>query len=574
MARPILDGVQDFSQLRERDYFYVDKTSFIREWWQGEQNNSGVSLILRPRRFGKTLLLSTVEQFFSTRYAGRGDLFEGLDVWQDANLRALQGTWPVIFLSLAAVKGGNFATQRGQIIHEIVRVYADFRASGLTETLVPEDRKRFATIETGMDDATAISALNQLCELMYRRYGKKTIILLDEYDTPLQEAWVNGFWAETVSFLRNLFNATFKTNSYLHRALLTGITRQLLRAEHVTDGDRNARVSRESMFSDLNNIRVFSTTTPQYMTCCGFTEAEVLAALDEYGLTDREGVKDMYDGYTFGTTSGIYNPWSIVSYLQDPRLIAWWANTSSNALAGKLVREGSPELKQDFMTLLEGGSITSKIDEQIVYDQLDDDASIWSLLLASGYLKTDSYDIESGIYSLRLTNGEVRRAMSGLVAKWFSKSGGAYGNFIKALLQNDLKYMNRFMNDVAYHCFSFFDTGTQPNRTEPERFYHGFVLGLLVDLRDRYIVTSNRESGFGRYDVMLEPRDPAKDDAFIFEFKVHDADEETDLKATVSAALAQIDAKGYAQHLVERGIPMARIRKYGFAFRGKEVLIG
>lgn len=558
MARPILDGVQDFSQLRERDYFYVDKTPFIREWWQGEQNNSGVSLILRPRRFGKTLLLSTVEQFFSTRYADRGDLFKGLDVWQDAGLRATQGTWPVIFLSLAAVKGGNFATQRGQILHEIVRVYADFRRFGLPDFLTAEDQKRFAAIDTDMDDATVIGSLNLLCELLHSRYGKKTIILLDEYDTPLQEAWVNGFWAETVSFLRNLFNATFKTNSYLHRALLTGIT----------------RVSRESMFSDLNNIRVFSVTTPQYMTCCGFTEAEVFAALEEYGLTDREGVKAMYDGYTFGTTSGIYNPWSIVSYLQDPRLMAWWANTSSNALAGKLVREGSPALKQDFMTLLEGGSITSQIDEQIVYDQLDDDASIWSLLLASGYLKIDKYDIETSIYTLRLTNGEVRRAMAGLVAKWFSKSGGAYGNFIKALLQDDLKYMNRYMNDVAYHCFSFFDTGTQPNRTEPERFYHGFVLGLLVELRDRYLVTSNRESGFGRYDVMLEPRDPARDSAFIFEFKVHDADDEADLKATVAAALAQIAAKDYAQQLEARGIQQDRIRKYGFAFRGKEVLIG
>ncbi len=558
MARPILDGVQDFSQLREKNYFYVDKTHFIREWWDGKQDNSGVSLILRPRRFGKTLLLSMVEQFFSTKYANRADLFEGLDVWEDATFHALQGTWPVIFLSLAGVKGNNFTMQRELLLLQIVRLFSTFAELDSSNLLKPEDRDHLAMIRPGMSDAVAVDSLNFLCSLLHRIHGKKVIVLLDEYDTPLQEAWVNGFWPETVAFLRSLFNATFKTNPYLERAILTGIT----------------RVSRESMFSDLNNICVYSTTTPAFMTCCGFTEDEVFAAMDERGLTDRAGVKAMYDGYTFGTTSGIYNPWSIVNYLKDPRLIAWWANTSSNSLAGKLVQEGSPELKKDFMTLLEGGSITSKLDEQIVYDQLNDDASIWSLLLASGYLKTDTYDIESGIYTLRLTNGEVRRTMSGLVAKWFANSRGAYGNFLKALLQNDLDFMNDFMNDIASCCFSSFDTGGSPEKSNPERFYHGFVLGLLVDLRDRYILTSNRESGLGRYDVMLEPRDPAKDDAFIFEFKVHRPRLEKSLDDTVASALAQIEDKGYEQKLVERGIPRERIRKYGFAFRGKEVLIG
>ena len=556
MPRPILDGAQDFSKFREGNYFYVDKTDFIREWWSNDQHGNDVSLILRPRRFGKTLMLSTVEQFFSTRYANRSDLFEGLDIWKDEEFRAIQGTWPVIFISLAAVKGSDFATQREQIILAIVKLFYRFKDLNSPQYLSPEEQQHFSAMTPNMNNATLFESLNLLCQWLYNRYGKKSIILLDEYDTPLQEAWVKGFWPEMVEFMRNFFNATFKTNPYLERALLTGIT----------------RVSRESMFSDLNNIHVFSTTTPRYMTSFGFTEDEVFSAMDERNLDDKAGVKAMYDGYTFGTVSGIYNPWSIVNYLQEPELKCWWANTSSNSLAGKLVQEGSVELKQDFMTLLEGGTITANIDEQIVYNSLTGNPdAVWSLLMVSGYLTPVSYNDE--LFELKLTNKEVRKMFEGLVKAWFS-STSSYNQFLKALMQDDLKHMNNFMNDVAFHCFSSFDTGSQPNRTEPERFYHGFVLGLLVDLRENYILTSNRESGFGRYDVMLEPRDKARGDAFIIEFKVHDAIDESDLKATVDAALAQIEAKGYAQQLIERGISKERIKKYGVAFRAKEVLIG
>ena len=380
--------------------------------------------------------------------------------------------------------------------------------------------------------------------------------MLDEYDTPLQEAWIEGFWLETIKFMSNLFNATFKSNPYLQRALLTGITRG----------------SREYMFSDLNNIYVYSISTPQYMTCCGFTEEEVFSALDEYVLNDRENVNAMYDGYTFGTMHGIYNPWSIVSYLKEPSLKAWWANTSSNALAGILMREGSATLKQDFKSLLEGNTITSSVDEQIVFNSLTGNPeAVWSLLLVAGYLTPVSQNGKR--FTLKLTNGEVRDMFEGLVSNWF-KDTAAYSNFLKALMQNDLDFMNEYMNNIATSCLSFFDVGSLTGKADPERFYHGFVLGLLVDLRDHYVMTSNRENGLGRYDVMLEPRDPSIHDAFIFEFKVHKLKSESSMEETVLSALAQIEAKGYAQQLVERGISQDRIRKYGFAFRGKEILIG
>ena len=561
MKKAISIGIQGFSDLREQDCFFVDKTNFIKEWWE---NRDVVTLITRPRRFGKTLNMSMLDCFFSNKYANRADLFEGLSIWQDETYRKLQGTYPVIFLSFAAVKAGNLEDAKTQIKQEITRLYWENRNLMKEDIFGEDERELYYRTTVKMDDVTAQDSLRNLSVWMERYYGKKVIILLDEYDTPMQEAYVQGYWDEFTSFVRSLFNASFKTNPYLERAIMTGIT----------------RVSKESIFSDLNNLRVVTTTSNLYADCFGFTEEEVFAALDEYGMGDKKDeVKQWYDGFTFGEHRDIYNPWSITNYLDERRLYPYWASTSSNGLVSRLIRTASADVKEKMEDLLRGQAITVNFDEQIVYNQLDDnEEAIWSLLLASGYLKVQNIDYR-GItlepwYTLDITNIETLSMFMTMFRGWFKNKDANYNDFVKALLKGSLKEMNIYMNDVALATFSSFDTGKKPSeKSQPERFYHGFVLGLLVELRDRYQIRSNRESGYGRYDVMLTPVTEV-DDAIVIEFKVHESDEEESLQDTVRTALDQIKEKNYDAELLLQGIPADRIRHYGFAFEGKKVLIG
>ncbi len=557
-------GVQRFDKLREEDSFYIDKTGFIREWWE---TGSDVTLITRPRRFGKTLNMSMTECFFSNKYADRGDLFEGLDIWNDEKYRQLQGTYPVIFMSFAGIKAGNVTDMRAAVKIAIANVYGEYKEMMRSDKFDGNDRESFEAVNERMEDVKAYTAIHSLCIWLEKYYGRKVIVLLDEYDTPMQEAWLGGYWDEAVSFFKSFFDLTFKTNPHLYRGIITGIT----------------KISKESIFSDLNNLKVVTTTSSQYAASFGFTEEEVFQALDDMGLGDqKQGVKQWYDGFTFGKYTDIYNPWSITSFIEeDGGYKAYWANTSSNSLINSLIQTGNREIKQTMEILIKGGSFKAMIDEQIVFSQLDGNTdAVWSLLLATGYLKVLGVEVvgerKDMLYTLTITNMETRIMFENMVKGWFAGDTGiVYNEFIRAMLSDNVRKMNTFMNKVALHTFSSFDSGNHPSvETQPERFYHGFVLGMVVNLADRYKVRSNRESGYGRYDVMIEPLDKTKK-AFIFEFKVLDADdEEKTLEDTLANAHKQIEEKNYEAELIAEGFAPRQVRKYGFAFRGKECLIG
>lgn len=574
-------GITDFSDIINRNVFYVDKTYFIKEWYE---NADQVTLITRPRRFGKTLTLSMVETFFSNRYADCSSLFEGLAVWEDENLRGLQGRYPVINFSLANVKQKNFESMKTVIRMLLAELFDRHSYLLESEKLSAAEKEEFlAFSQRNASDEECMHAFRFLSKCMYEHFGEKVMILIDEYDTPMLEAYTAGYWEEAIEYTRRMFHAAFKDNPYLDRGLMTGIT----------------RITQESIFSDLNNPRVVTTTVDMYQTCFGFTEDEVFAALDTYDLADKkEDVKYWYDGFQFGSRGEIYNPWSILNFLSEKCLKPFWMNTSGNALVGKLVREGSVKVKDEFETLLAGGTVRTEIDESITYMELaraafaaparstqpfqiaarwaasaelrGDSKTIWSWFLTTGYVKTVNRTDEG--YEISLTNYEVREALYKLVKKWFSESYDEYTEFIRMLLCGNLEGMQRYMQKVTLYTFSYFDVGSHSTEGEKaEQFYHGFTLGIIADLYRTHILTSNRESGFGRYDVSIEPKDKSKD-GIVIEFKVFDPKKEETLEDTVRRALAQIEDQDYEADLKARGVE--KVRKYGFAFKGKEVLIG
>lgn len=510
MQKVISIGKQNFVSLRENDCFYIDKTDLICKWWESKDE---ITLITRPRRFGKTLNMSMLNCFFSNQFTGREDLFKGLAVWKKEKYRNMQGTYPVIFLSFAAIKGSNYEDARDGIIMAINEAYSEHRYLLESNELTDGERKCFEEldyyaknpgIKKQVANDTICNAVKNLANCLSRYYKKKVIILLDEYDTPMQEAYLYGYWKEFTAFIRSLFNATFKTNPYLERAMMTGIT----------------RVSKESVFSDLNNLNVVTTTSTEYETCFGFSEEEVFQALEERGMNNQKKlVKSWYDGFVFGNTHDIYNPWSITNFLDKKQVRPYWADTSSNSMIDELIRKASTDIKEKMEELLQGKEIVVNFDEQIVFEQLDN-----------------------------------------------------YNQFMKALLSDDIDAMNYYMNQIIMTTFSYFDVG----QNEPERFYHGFVLGLIADQTDIYEIRSNRESGFGRYDVMMIPKikETKKYPAIIMEFKVRNIKREESLEDTVQTALTQIKEKCYDAELYDRGLKKEEIHHYGFAFEGKKVLIG
>lgn len=573
MNQVISIGKQDFSSLRENNCFYIDKSDLIREWWDSQDE---ITLITRPRRFGKTLNMSMLNYFFSNLYTDKKALFEDLSIWKEEKYRNLQGIYPVIFISFASVKGNTYQDTRDGVIMAINEAYSEHRYLLEWKGLTEGERKCFEELDNyaknpGIKEPVAndtiCNAVKNLSNCLYRYYKKKILIFLDEYDTPMQESYLYEYWKEFIAFIRNFFNATFKTNPYLERAMMTGIT----------------RVSKESVFSDLNNLNVVTTTSREYETCFGFTEQEVFCALETMGMSEeKQLVKSWYDGFVFGSRKDIYNPWSITNYLDKKQLRPYWADTSSNGLINRLIRRSSPEIKELMEELLQGREIVVNFDEQIVFEQLEqDENAIWSLMLASGYLKATEVEYRGILrdpwYHLMITNLETTAMFSSMFKGWFYQSRSNYNQFVKALLNSDLDAMNYYMNQISMATFSYFDmSGKEDGSGAPERFYHGFVLGLIADQTDQYEICSNRESGFGRYDVMMIPRKPGnrRCPAIIMEFKVHNSKKEETLEETVDHALDQIEAMNYDAQLFARGFERKEIRHYGFAFEGKKVLIG
>ena len=565
MKSVISIGNQDFISIRKNNCFYIDKTDFIREWWD---NQDSVTLITRPRRFGKTLNMSMAEYFFSVNHSECSKYFEDLVIWKEERFRKLQGTYPVISLSFADIKATTYETARRAVIRKLVKLYSTFEFVKSSKVLNEKDRAYFDSVEENMSDDAAAVAVNYLSDYLSRYYGKKVIILLDEYDTPLQESYIHGYWENLTAFIRSLFNSTFKTNPYMERGLLTGIT----------------RVSKESIFSDLNNLEVVTTTSEKYSGSFGFTEEEVFHALEENGLSDEKGtVRYWYDGFSFGKRKDIYNPWSITKYLDTGEYGTYWADTSGNMLISNLIRRSPAKIKTEMEDLLNGRVICTELDEQVIFEQLGRKrGAIWSLMLASGYLKVVSAEPLVGNrrkarkYTLALTNLEIQFMFEDMILRWFSPAKHETNEFIRALISGDIESMNEYMNDVALNTFSSFDSGKHTSEKKaPENFYHGFVLGLMVDQTDNYIITSNRESGFGRYDIMLEPKDKQtqKYPGIVIEFKVINPRKENSLEETVEAALKQIEEKNYDAELIKRGVKAENIHHYGFAFKGKKVLI-
>ena len=560
MGRTVSVGTQSFRQIREEGSFLIDKTMLIKDWWD---NKDSVTLITRPRRFGKTLNMNMLECFFSTEYSGRADLFEGMDIWGYEEFRNLQGTYPVISLSFSEVKDKNYKDMTDKLAFLFSDLYENFQgiienSKKLGNFEKEKFRKILDNLENKTNDLIIQTAVKTLSKLLFIHYGKPVIILLDEYDTPLQEAYTGGFWNELVSFMRLFFNSTFKDNKYMYRSVMTGIT----------------RVSRESLFSDMNNLELCTLSSVKYSNYFGFTEEEVFASMDEFGYTNKDEVKYWYDGFTVGDKTDIYNPWSVINFLDKGSLDTYWANTSSNSLVSSLIREADEEIKSDFEELLSGGTIVKSVDDEMVFSQLSESInSIWSLLSSSGYLKMKN--VGEDLYELQIVNYEVLKMFRNMVEGWFTSKTSKYSKLIKSLLNVQLEDLNEYMNILTESLMSSFDTGENPNDfLAPEKFYHGFVLGLLVELRDSYSVKSNRESGIGRYDVMLIPKN-RNDKAFIIEFKsVNRNRGEKSLENALTNALKQIEEFRYQQNLTDLGIPDENIVKYGFAFEGKKVLIG
>ena len=544
-------GESDFKSLRIKNYYYIDKTMYIKDMID---NSSKVVLVTRPRRFGKTLNMSMLKYYFDCRQKDNRELFNGLKIMeQEEKYTSKLGAYPVIYMTLKDVKGNNFEETLLSLRTELVELYIDYVSILENEKLLDVEKEMFKTIlNLKANKIDMQNALKLLTRLLYKVYEKPVILLLDEYDVPLQNAYVEGYYDEAVKFFKTFYGVTFKDNPYLEKTVITGVS----------------RVAKESIFSGANNFKVYTVLDNEFADDFGITEKEMDKMIEDFEVQDdKEEIKRWYDGYKIGEVEGIYNPWSILNYLTDRKLMPYWVNTSSNDLI-KLILKNSETVKEKIERLLKDEAIEVKIDlETVIVGIENNEDNIWGLMLGTGYLKVEeTVNIAEGIYKVKLPNYEIKHLFEDIIDKWFRNK--VIGNDLKSILKDlitlNLKEYEKKFKILVREMFSYMDVG----ENTAENFYHAFVLGMLVGLKDSYYVNSNRESGIGRYDIMLEPKDK-NGNSFIMEFKVMEDMEEKTIEETIANAKKQIEEKGYEQNLKERGFK--NIIKMVYAFKGKEV---
>ena len=544
-------GESDFKGLRIRNNYYIDKTMYIKNIID---NQSRVILVTRPRRFGKTLNMSMLKYYFDCTQKDNKELFEGLKILeQEDKYTSKLGYYPVIYLTLKDVQDTTYENMILYLKTAILDMYQEHRYLLESEKIYPEEKERIKEILFGREDEVTLkNSIKELSKYLSRHYEKPCILLIDEYDVPLQNAYVEGYYDDAVKFFKTFYGTTFKDNPYLEKTVLTGVS----------------RVAKESIFSGANNFKVFTVLDNEFADDFGITEEEMDKIIQDFDVQDeKEEIKKWYDGYTIGNVEGIYNPWSILNYLTDKKLMSYWVNTSSNDLI-KLVLKNSSTIKEKIEKLLKDEEIEVPINlETVIVGIENNEDNIWGLMLGTGYLKiTEIVNLAEHIYKVKLPNYEIKLLFQQIITEWFRNK--VIGNDLKSILKdlvtlNIEEYEEKF-RILVKEMFSYMDVG----ENTAENFYHAFVLGMLVGLKDTYYVNSNRESGYGRYDIMLEPKDK-NGNSFIMEFKVLEDKEEKTIEDTIENAKKQIEEKGYEQNLKERGFN--NITKMVYAFKGKEV---
>ena len=546
-------GESDFKALRIRQNYYIDKTMYIKDIID---NESRVILVTRPRRFGKTLNMSMLKYYFDCRQKDNIELFKGLKILnQEEKYTSKLGTYSVIYITLKDVQGKNFKEMLLSLKTELVELFIEYSELLKSEKLLDIEKEMFNKIlNLKANEIELQNALKLLTRLLNKEYERPVILLLDEYDVPLQNAYVEGYYDDAINFFKTFFGTTFKDNPYLEKTVITGVS----------------RVAKESIFSGANNFKVYTVLDDEFSDDFGITEEEMEKIYKDFDIQDKkEEIKEWYDGYKIGNREGIYNPWSILNYLADKKLMPYWVNTSSNDLI-KLILKNSTTVKEKMERLLKGEAVEVKIDiETVILGIEENEENIWGLMLGTGYLKVEEVVNEiEGIYKVKIPNNEIRFLFVQIIDNWFRNkiSGNDIKSILKDLVTLNLKEYEKKFKILVKEMFSYMDIG----ENTAENFYHAFVLGMLVGLKDSYIVNSNRESGLGRYDIMLEPKDK-NENSFIMEFKVMEDMEEKTIEETIENAKKQIEEKEYEENLKERGFK--NITKMIYAFKGKEVKI-